>query len=557
MKTDIQIAQENEASSIKPITEIADKLNIDHDNLEQYGKYKAKLDATALKEISKRPLGKLVLMTSINPTPAGEGKSTVMIGLADALNQINKNAMVAMREPSMGPVMGIKGGAAGGGYAQVVPMEDINLHFTGDMHALTSAIDTLAALIDNHMQHGNELNLDPRRITWQRAIDVNDRALRNDTIGLGGPTSGVPREEHFQITVASELMAVLCLATDQEDLKHRISNILIGYTYKKEPVFVKDLGAQGALTLLLKDAIKPNLVQTLEHTPVLIHGGPFANIAHGCNSIVATNAAMHLSDITLTEAGFGADLGAEKFFDIVTPKLDKKPDLTVIVATVRALKYNGGQKLADLETENLTALKSGFANLERHILNMKKYGLPIFVAINRFPQDTDNEIKVLQDLCQNMGVTAIPVDVYTKGGAGAIELAKAIATAKTDGNYKRLYANSDSIKDKINKIATNIYGAKNVIYSTKANKQIKTIESQGWANLPVCIAKTQYSFSDNPKLLGAPKDFELHVETITPKLGAKFLVVTTGHILTMPGLPTHPAALNMDIDSNGKITGLF
>ncbi|MCO6542902.1 MAG: formate--tetrahydrofolate ligase [Lactobacillus sp.] len=557
VKTDIQIAQENESKDIQPITKVAAKLGLESADLELYGNYKAKINPAVVEKSKKQSMGKLILVTAMNPTPAGEGKSTVMIGLADALQQLQQKTVVAMREPSLGPVMGIKGGAAGGGYAQVVPMEDINLHFTGDMHALTAAINTLSALIDNHIQHGNQLQLDPRRITWKRALDVNDRALRNVVIGLGGPTSGVVREDHFQITVASEMMAVLCLAQNRSDLKQKIGQILIGYTYDQEPVFVKDLHAEGALTLLLKDAIKPNLVQTLEHTPVIMHGGPFANIAHGCNSIIATNLALHLGDFALTEAGFGADLGAEKFLDIVSPKLDKKPDAAVIVATIRSLKYNGGLSLDEIQKPNLAALKAGFANLKRHILNMKQYGLPVLVAINRFSNDTDDEVKLLQQLCQELGAAAYPVTVHQDGGQGALELAQAIVDLPKAAAYQRLYDDNESISAKITHVAHDIYGAQQVVFSTAALRQLKSIEQHGWDKMPICIAKTQYSFSDDPHQLGAPTDFDLHVQSIVPNLGAGFLVVLTGNVLTMPGLPTKPAALNMDINDQDQITGLF
>ncbi|UQS83574.1 formate--tetrahydrofolate ligase [Bombilactobacillus thymidiniphilus] len=554
MGTDIAIAQSNK---MLPITQIGQKLGLSADDLELYGNYKAKLSTNALAKNASKPLGKLVLITAMNPTPAGEGKSTIMIGLADALQKIGQKSMVAMREPSLGPVMGIKGGAAGGGYAQVVPMEDINLHFTGDMHALTAAINTLAALIDSHLQHGNQLQIDPRTITWQRALDVNDRALRNTVIGMGGATSGVVREEHFQITVASEMMAVLCLAKDRSDLKQRISNVLIGYTFNKQPVFVRDLRAQGALTLLLKDAIKPNLVQTLEHTPVLIHGGPFANIAHGCNSIIATDAALHLSDYVLTEAGFGADLGAEKFLDIVTPKLAKKPDASVLVATIRSLKYNGGQTLDHTQEEDLTALRAGFANLQRHILNLQKFGLPVLVAINQFAGDTPAEIDLLQKLCSQLDVKAYPVTVYQDGSLGATELAQALVDLPDTAQYHRMYSDQEDISTKINKVAREIYGAKSVAFSKKALRQIKQIEQQQWSDLPICIAKTQYSFSDDPKLLGAPTDFVLNVQEVNANLGAGFLVILTNNVLTMPGLPSQPAALKMDIAADDTITGLF
>lgn len=557
MKTDIEIAQENERTTMWPIQRVAAQLGLSAADLEPYGNDKAKITVKAQQAAQKRPLGKLILVTAMSPTPMGEGKSTVLIGLADALNKLQQSAVVAMREPSLGPVMGLKGGAAGGGFAQVVPMEDINLHFTGDLHALTAAINTLAALIDNHLQQGNQLQLDPRQITWQRALDVNDRALRHTVIGLGGKTSGYVREESFQITVASELMAILCLATDLTDLKKRLGQILIGYTYEQQPVFVRDLNAQGALALLLKDAIKPNLVQTLEHTPVLIHGGPFANIAHGCNSLIATNLALHLGDYALTEAGFGADLGAEKFLDIVTPHLAKTPDVAVVVATVRALKYNGGQAKEDLTKPDLTALKSGFSNLKRHIQNLQKSGVPVLVAVNQFASDSADELALVQELCQTLGVKAYPVTVHQDGGAGAVKLAQALIEQTTTSHYQRLYQNSLPIVTKIKTIAQQVYGAQDIVLSPKAQKQIKQIEQQGWADLPICIAKTQYSFSDDPKKLGAPSDFVLHVQELQPKLGAGFLVVLTGNVLTMPGLPKQPAALNMDIDEHNQITGLF
>ncbi len=528
------------------------------DELEPYGRSKAKLTLAAMKRLKSKPLGKLVLVTSINPTPAGEGKSTVTIGLGDALRLRQQNAVIALREPSLGPVMGMKGGATGGGYSQVVPMEDINLHFTGDMHALTTAVDTLAALIDNHLQQGNQLNLDPRRIQWRRVLDINDRALRHVTIGLGGVTSGVPRETEFDITVASELMAILCLADGLGDLKRRIAKIVIGYTYDRKPVTVDDLGVTGAIAMLLRDAVKPNLVQTLAHTPALIHGGPFANIAHGCNSIIATRAALEMGDIALTEAGFGADLGGEKFMDITAPALGKTPDAVVIVATVRALKYNGGQKLADLKTEDLAALESGFANLKRHIHNMKRYGVPVIVGINQFTSDTPAEINRLVELCEQEGTTAIPADVWGKGGQGGLALADALlAVLKQPADFRPLYANTDAVKDKINTIVTQIYGGASVDYDHKAELALRTITKNGWSDLPICMAKTQYSFSDNAKALGAPSGFTINVRDVTPRLGAGFLVVMTGTVLTMPGLPKQPAALNMDVSDDGVISGLF
>ncbi|GKQ42694.1 formate--tetrahydrofolate ligase [Companilactobacillus sp. RD055328] len=555
MKSDIEIAQE---SNLLKIKEIAEQIGLNDSDIEAYGDYKAKFKLSTIKNLKNNKAGKLVLVTSINPTPAGEGKSTVLIGLADALRQIGKSSIVALREPSLGPVMGMKGGATGGGFAQVVPMEDINLHFTGDMHALTAANNTLAALIDNHLQQGNELNIDSRTITWRRTLDINDRALRNIVIGLGGKTSSVPREDHFDITVASELMAILCLSTDILDLKKRIGKILIGFSYDKKPVFVKDLNIQGAITTLLKDAIKPNLVQTLEHTPAIIHGGPFANIAHGCNSILATNTALKLGDYAVTEAGFGADLGAEKFLDIVTPNLDKNPDVIVIVATIRALKYNGGQKLSDLSTEDTQALKEGSINLIKHIENMQKYHIPVVVAINKFATDSDNELELLTSICREKGVPIEISDIHANGGKGGIELANAVVQAgEQTSNYTRLYDDDNSVLDKIKTIATEIYGAKDINLSPKALSDLKSIEDNNWDKLPVCIAKTQYSLSDDPKLLGRPKDFTLNINSISPKLGSGFIVVQTGKVLTMPGLPKKPAALNIDINEDGIVNGIF
>ncbi|WP_225047220.1 formate--tetrahydrofolate ligase [Lacticaseibacillus kribbianus] len=556
--SDIEIAQENERTEMKPIQEIGAAVGLTEDELELYGRAKAKLSLAALARLRQKPLGKLVLVTSINPTPAGEGKSTVTIGLGDALRLQGKNAVIALREPSLGPVMGMKGGATGGGYAQVVPMEDINLHFTGDMHALTTAVDTLAALIDNHLQQGNALNLDPRRITWRRVLDINDRALRHVTIGLGGPTAGVPRETEFDITVASELMAVLCLAKDIADLKARIGRIVIGYTYDRTPITVADLQVTGAIAMLLKDAIKPNLVQTLAHTPTLIHGGPFANIAHGCNSVLATRTALELGDIALTEAGFGADLGAEKFLDIKVPVLGKTPDAIVIVATVRALKYNGGQALKDLTTEDRPALAKGFANLAKHVANMRRYNVPVLVAINRFATDTDAELADLVALCADAGVTAVPADVWGKGGAGALGLATALTAALDQpADFTPLYDPEEGVKEKIARIVTEIYGGAAVAYDHKAELALRTIAKNGWDKLPICMAKTQYSLSDDPKALGAPTGFTIHVRDITPRLGAGFLVVMTGSVLTMPGLPKVPAAMRMDLSDDGVISGLF
>lgn len=556
--SDIEIAQANERTEIKPIIDVAKQVGLTADDLEQYGQYKAKLTFAAQQRLRQQKPGKLVLVTAINPTPAGEGKSTIVVGLGDALRRIGQNAVLALREPSLGPVMGMKGGATGGGYAQVVPMEDINLHFTGDMHALTCAVDTLAALIDNHLQQGNELQLDPRRISWKRGLDINDRALRQVTIGLGGPYQGVPRQDGFDITVASELMAVLCLAADLHDLKARISRIVIGYTYDRKPVTVADLGVTGAIAALLKDAAKPNLVQTLEHTPTIIHGGPFANIAHGCNSVMATRAALALGDIAVTEAGFGADLGAEKFMDIKTPVLGKTPDAVVIVATIRALKYNGGVSLKELSTENLTALRTGFANLERHIKNMQRYGVSVVVAINAFTADTAAEISLLQTLCGELGVQAVNTTVWANGGAGGVDLAHAVVAATEQASdFTPLYAPATDVQAKLTTIVQKVYGGADVEYSHQAQINLKVIKKNGWDQLPVCVAKTQYSFSDDAKKLGAPTDFTVHVSEIIPKLGAGFLVVKTGAILTMPGLPAIPAANNIDVDDNGVISGLF
>ncbi|KRK64769.1 formate--tetrahydrofolate ligase [Companilactobacillus tucceti DSM 20183] len=556
--SDIEIAQINEHDNMKNIERISGLLGLDTEDIEPYGHYKAKISSNGIRKAMKQENGKLILVTSINPTPAGEGKSTVAIGLADSMQAIGEKTVLALREPSLGPVMGMKGGATGGGYAQVVPMEDINLHFTGDMHALTSATNTLAALIDNHLHQGNKLNIDPRRIVWKRVLDINDRALRNSVIGIGGPTSSIPREEHFEITVASELMAILCLSQDLDDLKERISKILIAYTYDKKPIFVRDLGVEGAITVLLKDALKPNLVQTLENTPAIVHGGPFANIAHGCNSILATKLAMKLGDYAVTEAGFGADLGGEKFLDIVTPKLGHTPDAIVIVATVRALKYNGGQKLAELKEEDLNALTVGFKNLKRHVQNMRYYHIPVVVAINKFETDTDNELKLLRTLCEGIGVDVEIADIHHKGSDGGKDLARMVVRATDkESNYTRLYDDAQPTVEKIATVASEIYGANNVEYSKKAENQLKVLKENVWDEMPICIAKTQYSLSDDPKLLGSPRDFTLHVKEIVPKLGAGFIVVLTGSILTMPGLPKKPAALNMNIDNDGTISGLF
>lgn len=556
MKKDIEIAQE---ATIKPIIDIAATIGLQAEDLEQYGKYKAKIDWPAIKEIAERPTGKLILVTAINPTPAGEGKSTVTIGLADGLNRIGKQTVIALREPSLGPVMGIKGGATGGGRAQVLPMEDINLHFTGDMHAITAANNALSALVDNHIQQGNELGIDPRRIIWKRVVDLNDRALRQVIVGLGGPLQGVPREDGFDITVASEIMAILCLATNLDNLKERLSNILIGYTYDKQPIYVKDLKVQGALALLLKDALKPNLVQTIEGTPALIHGGPFANIAHGCNSVIATETALHLGEYTVTEAGFGADLGAEKFLDIKTPNLSKAPDAVVVVATIRALKMHGGIDKEHLKEENVAALVAGFANLKRHVRNMQNYQLPVVVAINEFVTDTEAEIQMLEQCCKEIGVPIARTQVWEKGGAGGELLAQQVVTAidEQPGNYRRLYQNEESLPDKAAKIVKEIYGGSNVVFSSVAQRQLNVFKKNGWDQLPICMAKTQYSFSDDPQLLGAPADFSITIREFVPKLGAGFIVALTGTVMTMPGLPKKPAALNMDVDADGNVSGLF
>ena len=555
MKSDIQIAQE---AVMKPIREIASSIGLEEEQIEFYGKYKAKIDVN---QISKEKNGKLVLVTAMSPTPAGEGKSTVTIGLADALTKLGKKSIIALREPSLGPVMGIKGGACGGGYAQVVPMEEINLHFTGDMHALTCATNALAAFIDNHIYQGNELQIDSRRVIWKRAVDLNDRALRQVIVGLGGPIQGVPREDGFDITVASEMMAILCLATDLKNLKQRLENIVIGYTFEKVPVTVKDLNVQGALTLLLKDALKPNLVQTLEHTPAIVHGGPFANIAHGCNSVIATNAALALGEIVVTEAGFGADLGAQKFLDIKVPQLQKAPDVVVIVATIRSLKMHGGVSLSGLtEGENLEALEKGFANLEKHIENMTQhYGLPAVVALNEFVTDTRQEKELVQTLCQKKGISCISTSVWENGGNGGVALAKEVLHLfeNTTPQFHSVCEENSSIEEQIEEIATKIYGANSVQYTKEAKLQLKQLEKNGWNYLPVCIAKTQYSFSDDATLLGRPTGFELTVRSLVPKLGAGFVVALTGNILTMPGLPKKPAALEMDVLEDGRATGLF
>ena len=545
-----------------PITEIAAKAGIDDEYLEQYGKYKAKIDYKLLKD-SKRGNGKLILVTAMNPTPAGEGKTTTTIGLADGLQKLGKKVMVALREPSLGPVFGVKGGAAGGGYAQVVPMEDINLHFTGDFHAIGAANNLLAAMIDNHIYQGNELGIDPRKITWRRCVDMNDRQLRFVVDGLGGRVNGTPREDGYDITVASEIMAVLCLASDINDLKERLSRIIIGYTYGKvseqKPVTAGDLHAQGAMAALLKDALKPNLVQTLEHVPAIVHGGPFANIAHGCNSVTATKMAMKLADYAVTEAGFGADLGAEKFLDIKCRMAGLQPNAVVIVSTVRSLKYNGGVAKADLGAENLEALEKGLPNLLKHVSNIRDvYGLPCVVAINEFPTDTPAEIKLVEDKCKELGVNVVLSQVWAKGGEGGKALAEEIIRlVEQPADFHFSYELEGSIEDKLNQIATKIYGARGVVMTADAAKQAKQLEALGFGNCPICVAKTQYSLTDDPKKLGAPKDFDITVRGVKISAGAGFIVALTGEIMTMPGLPKVPAAVKIDVDENGKITGLF
>lgn len=556
MNSDLQISQETD---LEPIIEVASKLDLKEDDLELYGKYKAKINFSGINRSKDNAEGHLILVTSINPTPAGEGKSTITVGLGDALNKINKKSVIALREPSLGPVMGIKGGAAGGGYAQVLPMEDINLHFTGDMHAITTANNALSALLDNHIHQGNELNIDARRVIWKRVVDLNDRELRKVIVGLGGPIQGVPREDGFDITVASEIMAILCLAADLEDLKARLARIVVGYTFDRQPVTAGDLKAEGALALLLKDAIKPNLVQTIYGTPAFVHGGPFANIAHGCNSILATKTALRLADYVVTEAGFGADLGGEKFLDIKVPNLKKAPDAVVIVATIRALKMHGGMKKDELKNENLDALKIGFANLKRHIRNMEQYQLPVIVAINEFVTDTDSELTLLEHLCEDQGILAKRASVWANGAEGGVDLAEAVVRLidRKEADYKPLYLLEETIQEKTETIVKKIYGGNGVVFSKKAQKQIEEFTKNGWDNLPICMAKTQYSFSDDPSLLGAPEDFTITIREIIPKVGAGFLVALTGDVMTMPGLPKKPAALNMDVTNDGEVFGLF
>lgn len=556
MLTDIEIAKQ---ADIKPISDIAEKLGISADELEFYGKYKAKLPLSLLKKYENKEDGKLILVTAINPTPAGEGKTTVTVGLGEAMNRIGKKAVIALREPSMGPVFGIKGGAAGGGYAQVIPMEDINLHFTGDIHAITAANNLLCAIIDNHIQQGNELRIDPRRILFKRCLDMNDRALRNVVIGLGGKVNGVPREDGFMITVASEIMAILCLSSGIKDLKDRLGSILTAYTYDGTPVYARDLNAVGSMAALLKDAIKPNLVQTLENTPALMHGGPFANIAHGCNSVTATRLALKLGDYCITEAGFGADLGAEKFLDIKCRCAGLKPSCVVIVATIRALKYNGGVPKTELSKENIVALKNGIVNLETHIENMRKYGLPVVVAINRFATDTEAEIETIEAFCKEKDVPVSLTEVFARGGEGGKELAeKVVKTIETkEAHFKPIYDEKLSIKEKLNVLAKEIYRAGDVVFTSNAEKAISEIEKLGKDKLPICVAKTQYSLSDDPQKLGSPKGFTLTVRDVRLSAGAGFIVALTGDIMTMPGLPKQPAAYKIDVDDDGNVSGLF
>lgn len=556
MKTDIQIAQEAE---LLPITEVAAKLEIGEDELELYGKYKAKLSEEYMEKLSGRPDGKLILVTAINPTPAGEGKTTTSVGLGQAFGVLGKKAVIALREPSLGPCFGIKGGAAGGGYAQVVPMEDLNLHFTGDFHAITSANNLLAALLDNHIQQGNELGIDTRQVVWKRCLDMNDRVLRNVVVGLGAKADGTVREDHFVITVASEIMAVLCLACDMKDLKERLGRIVVAYNYKGEPVTAADLQAVGAMAALLKDAMKPNLIQTLEHTPALVHGGPFANIAHGCNSVRATRTALKMADYVITEAGFGADLGAEKFFDIKCRMAGLKPDAVVLVATVRALKYNGGVAKENLSGENMQALRQGIGNLEKHIENLRQYGVPIVVTLNSFVTDTQAETDFVKRFCEERGCEFALSEVWEKGGAGGTELASKVLKTleEKESRFEVLYEDTLSLQEKIETIASRIYGADGVTYTAAAVKQLQNLEKLGFGNLPVCMAKTQYSLSDDPALLGRPAGFRVNVREAYVSAGAGFVVVLTGAVMTMPGLPKRPAACQIDVDENGKITGLF
>ena len=556
MKTDIQIAQE---AQMLPIKEVAANAGIAEDDLEFYGKYKAKLSEDFWDKIKDNPDGKLVLVTAINPTPAGEGKTTTSVGLGQAFAKLDKKAIIALREPSLGPCFGIKGGAAGGGYAQVVPMEDLNLHFTGDFHAITSANNLLAAMLDNHIQQGNILQIDPRQVVWKRCVDMNDRVLRNIVVGLGNKMDGMVREDHFVITVASEIMAILCLADDLQDLKRRLGRIIVAYNFNGDPVTADDLQATGAMTALLKDAIKPNLIQTLEHTPALVHGGPFANIAHGCNSVRATKMALKMADIAITEAGFGADLGAEKFMDIKCRKAGLKPDAVVLVATVRALKYNGGVAKADLAEENLDALKKGIVNLEKHIENIQKFGVPVIVTLNSFITDTDAENEYIRQFCEERGCEFALSEVWEKGGEGGIALAEKVLNTleNKESHFHTLYEDELSLKEKIEKISKEIYGADGVVYEPAAQKQITKIEAMGFGEFPICMAKNQYSFSDDAKKLGRPENFDIHIREVYVDAGAGFVVALTGSVMTMPGLPKVPAANNIDVSEDGKITGLF
>ncbi|MGF7009982.1 formate--tetrahydrofolate ligase [Lachnospiraceae bacterium PF1-21] len=556
MKSDIQIAKESE---LKPIKEVALELGLEEDDLELYGKYKGKVADEALNKLEGKAQGKLVLVTAINPTPAGEGKTTTTVGLGDALKKQGEKVVIALREPSLGPCFGIKGGAAGGGYAQVVPMEDLNLHFTGDFHAITSANNLIAAMLDNHIQQGNELGIDPRQIVWKRCLDMNDRVLRNVVVGLGNKMDGVVREDHFVITVATEIMAILCLATDLNDLKEKIGRAIVAYNYKNEPVTVADIKATGAAAALLKDALKPNLIQTLEHTPAFVHGGPFANIAHGCNSIKATKAALKLGDIVITEAGFGADLGAEKFFDIKCPVAGLKPDAVVLVATIRALKYNGGVAKEDLNTENLEALAKGIVNLEKHIENLHKYKVPVVVTLNAFVSDTEKENEFVKKFCEEKGCRFALSEVWAKGGEGGLALADEVKAVLKEGNanFAPLYNAELPLEEKIKKVATEIYGAGDVQFEVAASKQLARLKSLGFDHLPVCMAKNQYSLSDDPTLLGRPRDFTLHIRELYVSAGAGFVVALTGTVMTMPGLPKVPAANNIDVNGVGEIVGLF
>ncbi len=556
MMTDIEIAQ---AAQMLPITEVAGKIGIDQDDLELYGKYKAKLSNDYLDKIEKNPKGKLVLVTAINPTPAGEGKTTVSVGLGEAFHKLGKKTMIALREPSLGPCFGVKGGAAGGGYSQVVPMEDLNLHFTGDFHAITSANNLLAALLDNHIQQGNELRIDTRQIVWKRCVDMNDRVLRNVVVGLGNKMDGVVREDHFVITVASEIMAILCLAKDMDDLKMRLGRIIVAYDMDNKPVTAKDLQAVGSMAALLKDAMQPNLIQTLEHNPALIHGGPFANIAHGCNSVRATNAALHMADYVITEAGFGADLGAEKFFDIKCRLAGFKPDAVVLVATIKALKYNGGVSKAEVTKPNMEALKKGIVNLEKHIENIQKYKVPVVVTLNAFVTDTEEETAFVKEFCESRGCEFALANVWAKGGEGGVQLAeKVIKTLdEKESHFEPIYKNEASLKEKIETVAKEIYGADGVTYAPAAEKQLEKLTQLGFGEMPVCMAKTQYSLSDDPALLGRPEGFTVQVREVYVSAGAGFVVVLTGAVMTMPGLPKQPAAFAIDVTKDGTITGLF